>query len=98
MAMYPCLFGGGSSPTPTLITKNITQNGTYRAQDDNADGYSEVSVSVSGGGGNTPQATQTLICDNSSLGSSLSFTDDYENGTEIIFIYRSSLIDNEITS
>lgn len=27
-----------------------------------------------------------------------SFTDDYENGTEIIFIYRSSLIDNEITS
>lgn len=26
------------------------------------------------------------------------FTDDYENGTEIIFIYRSSLIDNEIIS
>ena len=34
--------GGGS----TLITKSITQNGTYSAQDDNADGYSEVSVNV----------------------------------------------------
>lgn len=35
--------GGGSS---TLITKTITANGTYSAQDDNADGYSEVNVNV----------------------------------------------------
>lgn len=34
----------------TLITKSITENGTYNAQDDNADGYSEVTVNVSGGG------------------------------------------------
>lgn len=40
--------GGGS----TLITKNITQNGTYNASADNADGYSQVVVDVSGGGGN----------------------------------------------
>lgn len=39
--------GGGSS---TLITKNITENGTYDAEDDNADGYSSVTVNVSGGG------------------------------------------------
>lgn len=32
-----------------LTTKSITQNGTYNAQDDNADGYSSVTVSVSGG-------------------------------------------------
>ena len=32
--------GCGSTPAPTLITKSITQNGTYLAQDDNADGYS----------------------------------------------------------
>ena len=31
----------------TLITKSITANGTYSAQDDNADGYSSISVSVS---------------------------------------------------
>lgn len=35
--------------TPTLITKTITENGTYDAEDDNADGYSEVTVNVSGG-------------------------------------------------
>lgn len=36
--------------TPTLITKSITDNGTYSAEDDNADGYSSVSVNVQGGG------------------------------------------------
>ena len=36
--------GGGSSPT--LITKSVTQNGTYSASDDSADGYSSVSVDV----------------------------------------------------
>lgn len=45
MALYRC--GGGSAST--LITKSITQNGVYDASDDNADGYSSVSVSVSGG-------------------------------------------------
>ena len=38
--------GGGSS---TLISKTITQNGTYDPANDNADGYSEVTVNVSGG-------------------------------------------------
>lgn len=39
---------GGSA---TLITKSITQNGTYNASSDNADGYSSVTVNVAGGGG-----------------------------------------------
>lgn len=34
----------------TLITKTITTNGTYDAEDDDADGYSSVTVNVSGGG------------------------------------------------
>lgn len=37
--------------TANLITKEITENGTYKASDDGADGYSEVVVNVSGGGG-----------------------------------------------
>lgn len=42
----------GDIPTGgTLITKTITENGTYSAEDDDADGYSEVTVNVSGGGG-----------------------------------------------
>lgn len=44
------LGGGGSGGSATLITKSITQNGTYSAQDDSADGYSEVTVDVAGGG------------------------------------------------
>ena len=35
--------GGGGS---TLITKNISANGTYNASSDNADGYSQVTVAV----------------------------------------------------
>lgn len=31
---------------PTLVTKSIDSNGTYRAEDDNADGYSEVTVDI----------------------------------------------------
>lgn len=39
--------GGGSD----LGTKTITENGTYNASDDSLDGYSSVTVTVSGGGG-----------------------------------------------
>ena len=35
-----------SAGTPTLVTKTITENGTYSAEDDDADGYSEVTVNV----------------------------------------------------
>lgn len=47
--LFKCGGSNGGS-TPTLITKNINANGTYNASDDNADGYSSVSVNVSGGG------------------------------------------------
>lgn len=33
-------------PAPTLITKTITENGTYTASADNADGYSQVTASI----------------------------------------------------
>lgn len=38
-------------PAPIIIQKTITENGTYIASNDNADGYDRVSVNVSGGGG-----------------------------------------------
>lgn len=34
----------------TIIPKSVTANGTYNASSDNADGYSSVTVNVSGGG------------------------------------------------
>ena len=36
-----------SGSSATLGTKNITSNGTYKASDDNLDGYSKVTVDVS---------------------------------------------------
>ena len=42
-ALVDAISGGGSA---TLITKTITENGTYDAEDDSADGYSEVTVNV----------------------------------------------------
>ena len=50
------ISGGGGS---TLITKSITANGTYNASSDNADGYSSVTVSVSGGSSNLVTGTFT---------------------------------------
>ncbi len=38
--------GSGGGGSATLITKTITENGTYSAEDDDADGYSEVTVNV----------------------------------------------------
>lgn len=38
--------GGGGGGSATLITKTITVNGEYNASDDNADGYSTVTVDV----------------------------------------------------
>jgi hypothetical protein len=43
--------GGGTVVDAVLITKTITANGTYKASDDNADGYSEITVNVPTGGG-----------------------------------------------
>lgn len=39
------------SGSATLVTKSITENGTYNASSDSADGYSSVTVNVQGSGG-----------------------------------------------
>lgn len=44
-------FIKGDSPQSKIIPKTITENGTYDASADNADGYSKVTVDVAGGGG-----------------------------------------------
>lgn len=68
----------------TLITKSITQNGTYAASSDSADGYSSVTVNVSGGG----SATQHTI--------HLEFSDSTD--TDVDVYYDDSLIGTIITA
>ena len=63
----------GSSAS--LITKTITANGTYNAASDNADGYSSVTVNVSGGGGSiTQDENGYLVLDPNGGGSGSSYT------------------------
>lgn len=40
--------GGGTAlfKDTVFITKTVTANGTYKASDDNADGYSQVTVAI----------------------------------------------------
>lgn len=76
---------------PTLITKTITENGTYSAEDDNADGYSEVTVNVQGGATPfVPQFTETLIADNTAHASSFTLTEDYGNYDMVKIVWYES--------
>lgn len=45
----------------TLVPKNITANGTYDPADDDADGYSEVTVAIPSGTEGTPTATKGSV-------------------------------------
>ena len=69
-----CSLAITDANTFVLTTKTITENGTYNASADNADGYSQVTVDVSGGGGghsftfpatatNFPRATKLIFAD-----------------------------------
>lgn len=69
----------------TLIPKSITQNGTYDPEDDNADGYSSVTVNVSGG---SPSVTQHSIY--------FEFSDS--TSTTIPVYYDDSLLGTMITA
>lgn len=67
---------------PNTITKEITENGTYNAADEGADGYSSVSVSVGGTDMLQELINQTKSCDN--LFANPNITNlDFINGLDI---------------
>ena len=69
--------GGGGGSSATLITKTITENGTYNASSDNADGYSSVTVNVPTPAAvtmNVQTAQSTDRRNNTALGSVTSLT------------------------
>ena len=51
----------GKDPSVQLIEKTITQNGTYDAITDGANGYSKVNVNVEGGGGSSDFSKAILV-------------------------------------
>ena len=63
-----------------LVSKSITENGTYDPADDNANGYSSVKVEVEGGGGSSDFSTAEVTVTNGS-------------GTTIPVIYIQNVIE-----
>lgn len=51
----------GKDPSIQLIEKTITENGTYDAITDGANGYSKVNVNVEGGGGGSSDFTKVNV-------------------------------------
>ena len=65
---YTAPMGTAYSPVvvdvvPTLMSKEVTENGTYTATDDNVQGYSEVTVNVAGSGGSSASANDVNFLD-----------------------------------
>jgi len=61
-------------PVPTLIEKTITENGIYNASSDDTDGYSSVTVNVSGSGGNSPKLIASYYFNGGNQSASVSHT------------------------
>lgn len=99
-------YGQGGT-TPTLVQKSITLNGTYDPEDENADGFSEVTVNVQGGASMTEVANTygTELRITSAPGSAPSATShtlyfEYEDETtETVYAYYDdALISSAITA
>lgn len=95
---------GGSS---TLTTKTITLNGTYLASDDNADGYSSITVNVQGGASmsevQNTYGTEIVVTSGSNSTPSVPSHaiywefEDNTNLTETVY-YPNSFVGNAITA
>ena len=89
------ITGTATSGGSTLTTKTITLNGTYNPDDDNADGYSSVTVNVQNGANMTEVSNTygTEIVVSSAQGATPSMTRhtlyfEYEDGTtETEYVY-----------
>lgn len=74
-----------------LITKTITENNTYNAADEGANGYSSVTVNVEGGGGGgssdftTAEVTIASELDSWMIGSTMPMVDETGLATDITY-------------
>ena len=95
MPFYKCMDGGSQ---PVLVTKTITQNGTYNASSDSADGYSQVTVNVSG---SQPVLITKTITQNGTYNASSDSADGYSQvtvnvsgGIQFLYVDPNDLIAN----
>lgn len=78
-------------PQPVLVSKTVSENGTYNPVDDSADAYSQVVVNVSSGGGGLPD----FVLDGS--GGSL-FNSTLQTVRSYAFMSHSGITDVEMTN
>ena len=77
---------------PTLISKTITQNGTYNASSDNVTGYSSVSVNISSG------MNIATNCAANTYGTSLTVYNVQNSPNAFVLVYDHSTISKSINS
>lgn len=84
----------GTAVKKVLTTKTITANGTYDAEDDNADGYSSVEVNVPSSGGSnwtllatTEYTVNTTNTSNQSVGNIQLTLSDYNDPQTVLWVH-----------
>ena len=87
-------LGSGGGDAPVLISKNITENGTYSAASDEADGYSSVTVGVQPNvGTKSITANGTYAASSDSLDGYSSVTVDVSAGTDLFNLASQTTFD-----
>ena len=81
---------------PTLITKSITDNGTYYASSDGADGYSSVSVTVSGGGSSYDLILEQEQYSHVAAFDSIALPADYTDYTHLVMFLTQTSADKTL--
>ena len=94
-----CIGSIQTGSTPTLVTKNITQNGTYNASSDNADGYSSVTVNVTAGQTRVVEnGVYTKPTNNFTFVMPSNATDIGDNALSDMFIYQYGVVSADLSS
>lgn len=87
--------GGGGGGSSVIVSKTITQNGTYNASADSADGYNPVIVNVSGGGATQFRYLKWHITDNGNNNNVLQINEvEFRNGNDVAFTMPTGFIAN----
>lgn len=86
-------FSKNDGPDARLDTKNITANGTYNASSDDLDGYSSVTVDVSGEAGFTKMSIDAIYGNNGSPASAnMVFINNTETSVDVSEMENASII------
>lgn len=91
------VIGTGSGSSPIINALNVTQNGTYTAPS-GVDGYSPITVNVSGGGGGLEYETGTFIPSADISKPTINFTNSHTNPPMFYMFYDATTTETQTES